>query len=442
MCGSAELWKDVVEQLRPPFLLSRGDCIDTVSTEHSRSLDRRRFLSILASFGGLAAASRTFTYGLDSSASLGSTTVSTETASRQLARYPQKTDLILLTDRPPQLETPLRYFQTDLTPNDAFFVRWHLSGIPTTVDLRTFRLEVGGNVRKPLSLSLKDLQSKFEPVSLVALCQCAGNFRSLFEPRVPGGQWGAGAMGNARWKGVRLKDVLDAAEVLPGTIQVGLRGLDVPPLEKTPHFEKSLQIDHARDGEVMIAYEMNGKPLPMLNGFPIRLVVPGWYSTYWVKALSSITALDQPLKTFWMDKAYRIPDNVEANEAPQHLSPVTVPINRMPVHSIFVRPEPDEQLRVGQSYDLAGVAHDGGSGIRRVEISLDGGQTWSDAALGADLGKYSWRRWQTSWTPPAKGAYRLMVRATNGAGETQPDAQWNRSGYQRDVIEHVDVVVL
>src|SRR6516164_8985021 len=140
----------------------------------------------------------------------------------ELVRYPQKAELILLTDRPPQLETPLRYFSTDLTPNDAFFVRWHLSGIPTTVDLRTFRLEVAGRVRKHLSLSLTDLQTKFEHVSLVALCQGAGNSRSLFEPRVPGGQWGAGAMGNARWKGVRLKDLLDAAGVLPGTVQVGL----------------------------------------------------------------------------------------------------------------------------------------------------------------------------------------------------------------------------
>ena len=191
----------------------------------------------------------------------------------------------------------------------------------------------------------------------------------------------------------------------------------------------------------MIAYEMNGAPLPMLNGFPIRLVVPGWYATYWVKALSSVTVLDQPLKTFWMDKAYRIPDNPEANEEPQHLSAATVPINQMSVHSIFVSPEPGEQLHAGQRYQLAGVANDGTSGIRRVEVSNDGGQTWSDATLGPDLGKYSWRLWQAEWTPPAKGTYRLMVRATNNAGETQRTAQWNRSGYQRDVIEHLDVVV-
>jgi DMSO/TMAO reductase YedYZ molybdopterin-dependent catalytic subunit len=240
---------------------------------------------------------------------------------------------------------------------------------------------------------------------------------------------------------VRLKDVLDAAGVLPGAIQVGLRGLDVPPLEKTPPFQKSLQMDHARDGEVMIAYEMNGEPLPMLNGFPIRLVVPGWYATYWVKALSSITVLDEPLKTFWMDKAYRIPDNANANEEPGHLSAVTVPITRMSVHSIFVQPEPGERLHAGQRYELAGIANDGTSGIRRVEVSKDGGQSWSDATLGPDLGKYSWRQWRADWTPPAQGTYRLMVRATTDSGETQQTEQWNRSGYQRNVIEHQDVVV-
>ena len=415
--------------------------MDNAQRETACRRDRRRFLSTLISLGGFAAVSRTLGHGFDFSSAWDFATGLSESGASELVRYPEKTELILLTDRPPQLETPLRYFRTDLTPNDAFFVRWHLSGIPTTVDLRTFRLEVGGHVNKPLSLSLKDLQSKFEPVSLVAFCQCAGNSRSLFEPRVPGGQWSNGAMGNARWKGVRLKDVLDAAGVQAGAVQVGLQGLDVPPLPKTPRFEKSLQIDHARDGEVMIAYEMNGAPPPMLNGFPIRLVVPGWYATYWVKALSSVTVLDQPLKTFWMDKAYRIPDNADANEEPQHLSAVTVPINQMSVHSIFVSPEPGEQLHAGKRYELAGVANDGMSGIRRVEVSNDGGQTWSDATLGPDLGKYSWRLWQAQWTPPAKGTYRLMVRATNAAGEAQRTSQWNRSGYQRDVIEHLDVVV-
>ena len=418
----------------------RGEAVENIQRELTDASSRRQFLSTLISLGGFVAVGRAVGYSFEVPAAFASAGPS-DSAGPEMARYPEKTELILLTDRPPQLETPLRYFRTDLTPNDAFFVRWHLSGIPTTVDLRTFRLEVGGHVKKPLSLSLNDLQTKFEPVSVVALTQCAGNSRGLFEPRVPGGQWGNGAMGNARWRGARLKDVLDAAGVMPGAIQVGLHGLDVPTLPKTPRFEKSLQIDHARDGEVMVAYEMNGAPLPMLNGCPIRLVVPGWYATYWVKALSSVTVLDQPLKSFWMDKAYRIPDNPQANEEPQHLSAVTVPINRMSVHSIFVSPEPGEQLRAGQRYELAGVANDGTSGIRKVEVSKDGGQSWSDATLGPDLGKYSWRLWQAEWTPPAKGTYRLMVRATNSAGETQSTTQWNRSGYQRDVIEHLDVTV-
>ncbi len=357
-----------------------------------------------------------------------------------LIRYPQKTDLILRTDRPPQLETPLRYFESDLTPNEAFFVRWHVSGIPTKVDPQSYRLEIGGAVEKPLSLSLDELKNKYEPVSLVALAQCSGNSRSFFEPRVPGGQWGHGAMGNARWTGVRLKDVLNEAGVKAGVVQVGLRGLDVPPMPATPVFQKSLEIDHARDGEVMIAYAMNDDELPMLNGFPLRLVVPGWYSTYWVKSLSSITVVDQPLKTFWMDKAYRIVDNPEGNEDPQHLAATTVPVSNMCVHSIFVRPEPGERIKAGASHTLRGVATDGIAGIRKVEVSTDGGKTWRDATLGKDLGKYSWRTWQLPWTP-GPGAYKLLVRATAVDGRTQATSQWNRSGYNRNVIEQVEVAV-
>ncbi len=198
-------------------------------------MDRRQFVTVLSAAGGAAFAQRVWGRTPGFSANGAFPYFDEETlGSRELVRYPQKTGLILLTDRPPQLETPLHYFQTGFTPNDAFFVRWHLSGIPTTVDLRTFRLDVGGQVQKPLSLSLSDMKTKFKPVSLVALAQCAGNSRSFFQPPVPGGQWGNGAMGNARWTGVRLKDVLDEAGVKPGAIQVGLRGLDVPPTPYTP----------------------------------------------------------------------------------------------------------------------------------------------------------------------------------------------------------------
>jgi len=174
---------------------------------------------------------------------------------------PKKENLILLTDRPPQLETPLHYFRQDLTPNSAFFVRWHLSGLPTSVDLRTVRLNVAGHVKTPLSLSFHELTTRFPTVSMVAVNQCSGNSRSYYDPPVPGGQWKHGAMGNARWTGVRLRDLLDAAGVRAGAVQVVAHGLDRPPLTSTPLFEKSLAIDHARDGEVMVAYAMNDEPL-------------------------------------------------------------------------------------------------------------------------------------------------------------------------------------
>ena len=144
----------------------------------------------------------------------------------QLVRFPEKTDLILRTDRPPQLETPLRYFQADLTPNEAFYVRWHLEGIPTSIDPSAFRLQISGYVERPLSLSLAELRRQFDAVSLIAVNQCSGNSRSFFEPRVPGGQWKNGAMGNARWTGVRLRHLLDRAGVKAGAVDVAFSGLD------------------------------------------------------------------------------------------------------------------------------------------------------------------------------------------------------------------------
>jgi DMSO/TMAO reductase YedYZ molybdopterin-dependent catalytic subunit len=349
--------------------------------------------------------------------------------------------MILLTDRPPQLETPIHYFRQDLTPNEAFFVRWHLEGIPTSVDLRTFRLNVTGQVRQPLQLSMDNLRSQFEPISIVAVNQCSGNSRSFFEPRVPGGQWKHGACGNAKWTGVSLKSILDRAQVKAGAVDVSFNGLDVPPLSSIADFVKALSIDHARDGEVMVAYAMNDQPLPMVNGFPLRLVVPGWYGTYWVKALSEISVLSEPFSNFWTDKAYRIPNSPNGTESPKNLDKDTIPINRFNVRSIFVRPDADDIVHPGLPTEIEGVAFDSGIGIRRVEVSTDGGSSWADARLDPEIGKYSWRRWRTLWTPASLGQYRLMARATNATGETQSKAQWNRSGFMWNVIQQVDVKV-
>ncbi|MFN7946859.1 MAG: molybdopterin-dependent oxidoreductase [Blastocatellia bacterium] len=398
-----------------------------------KSFDRRTFLSLAGAFsaGALITACRGGKV----------TPVEVETPP-QLVRFPEKTELILLTDRPPQLETPLKYFRSDLTPNEAYFVRWHLANIPTSVDTKTYRLKITGHVNKPLELSLDDLRKKFTPVTQVVFNQCSGNSRSLFQPRIPGGQWKHGAMGNAKFTGVRLKDLLDAAGVKAGAVDVAFSALDKAPLPSVPNFVKSLEIDHARDGEVMVAYEMNGEPLPMLNGFPLRLIVPGWFGTYWVKALDEISVLPEKFKGYWMEKAYRIPATADPNEAPDKLAEQTVPINRMPVRSIMVQPEPHEKLSANQAYEIEGVAFDGGAGIKRVEVSTDGGATWNDATLGNELGKYSWRRWRLNWTPNKTGDYKLLVRATNAAGETQRASFWNRSGYLRNVIEETHVTVV
>jgi sulfite dehydrogenase len=360
----------------------------------------------------------------------------TDTSNTQWVKAEGKDSLLLLTERPPNLETPLKFFKKDYTPNSVFFVRWHLAGLPTSVNTDTFRLRISGNVNKELALSLNDLKTKFTPYTVTALCQCAGNSRSFFDPRVPGGQWKNGAMGNAKWTGVKLKDILQLAGAKNGSKEVSFNGLDVPPSQATPDFVKSLQYNHANDGEVMVAYEMNGEPLPILNGFPLKLVVPGWYATYWVGMLSDIQVHATPFDGFWMKKAYMVPkDEPNGNERPDSLAANVEPINKMDVRSIFVSPEPNQNIIVGKQTDIQGLAFDGGFGITKVELSDDNGKTWQAAKLDADLGKYSWRRWHYTITPTQKGPLALQVKATNVKGQTQPVRQWNRSGYMRNEIE-------
>jgi sulfite dehydrogenase (cytochrome) subunit A len=359
-------------------------------------------------------------------------------ASRPLVRYPQKTDLILLTSRPPQLETPMKWFDRAITPNEAFFVRYHVFPIPQSVDLATWRLRVGGHVDRPLELSMDDLKAKFPAVTVTAVNQCSGNSRGRFAPRVLGGQWGDGAMGNAEWVGCRLKDVLAAAGVRQGAVDVTFDGLDRPAFPSVPDFVKSLALGRVLDDpNVIVAYQMNGAPLPMLNGFPARLVVPGWYATYWVKNLSEITVVDKPFEQYWMKPAYRIPDNACGCVEPGTTPKATVPIQRMTVRSFLVSPEPGTRVAAGAPTTLKGIAFDGGYGIREVEISDDGGEMWRRATLGRDLGPYSFREWSAAWTPRADRS-RVMVRAFNRIGESQgAEPLWNPAGYLRNVVESV-----
>lgn len=357
---------------------------------------------------------------------------------RPIVKYPQKRPLIGLTSRPPQLETPFAVFDENLiTPNDAFFVRYHLADVPLDIDPDKFSVEIKGKVDKPAKLSIADIR-KMPTVELVAVNQCSGNSRGFFMPRVAGGQLGNGAMGNARWKGVSLKAVLDRAGVQAGAKQVVFGGIDGPVSDKTPDFAKALDIDHARDGEVMLAYSMNGEDLPVLNGFPLRLVVPGYYGTYWVKHLNEINVVDNIFEGFWMKTAYRIPDNdcncVEPGTAPK----ATIPINRFTVRSFITNVTDGTRLKAGVT-NLKGIAFDGGNGIKDVAVSADGGKTWETARLGKDLGKYSFREWSFP-VKLSEGTHELKVRATSNDGKTQPmEALWNPAGYLRNVVETVRV---
>jgi DMSO/TMAO reductase YedYZ molybdopterin-dependent catalytic subunit len=364
-------------------------------------------------------------------------------AGRPLVRYPEKTDLILLTSRPPQLETPMSYFDRAITPNEAFFVRYHVFPIPLEVDLATWRLRITGLVDRPLELSLDDLKTKFPAARVTAVNQCSGNSRGRFAPRVLGGQWGDGAMGNAEWVGARLKDILAAAGPRATAVQATFDGLDKPAFPSVPDFVKSLDVTRViEDPDVLVAYQMNGAPLPMLNGYPARLVVPGWYATYWVKHLTAIELVDQPFEKFWMKPGYRIPDNACGCVPPGTAPARTVPINRMSVRSFIASPSPGARVAPGRAVTLKGVAFDGGAGIREVDVSDDDGATWRRASLGADLGRYSFREWSASWTPRQAGSARLLVRAFNAIGESQSrEPRWNPAGYLRNVIESIDVQV-
>mgnify|MGYP001197292785 CR=1 FL=1 len=354
--------------------------------------------------------------------------------------FPQKGSMILQRTRPPLLETPFEVFDKGVfTPNDQFFVRWHWAVIPTSVDVGKFRLNVHGHVNKPLSMTLEHILA-LPRMEYAAVNQCSGNSRGLFQPRVAGGEWANGAMGNARWTGVNLKQVLDRAGVKAGAVQVRFNGMDTPVVADGPDFMKSLSVDHARDGEVMIAYAMNGQQLPLLNGFPLRLVVPGWYATYWVKMLNDIEVLDSPDTNFWMKTAYTIPDTPHADMKPGQTDVKMVPINKLNPRSFITNIKAGASVPAGKPVQVRGIAFGGDAGVKRVDFSSDGGKAWHAAHLGHDEGKYSFRQWDTRFTPAAKGDYMLMVRCTNSSGEVQPnEPNWNPAGFMRNVIESTPV---
>lgn len=362
--------------------------------------------------------------------------------------YPQKLPLLQITDRPVQLETPRHYFLTPFTPNAAFYVRWHLEGIPNAVNLSEWRLFVEGHVEKTTALTMSDLMKRFKSVSIAAVNQCSGNSRSRFQPRVPGAQWGNGAMGNALFTGVRLKDLLDAAGVKTGSVQVQFEGLEKGRgLKESVSYRylKSLSLNDPVINETIVAYEMNGEPLPMLNGFPVRLVVPGKFSTYWTKALTWIRVLEKPDTNFWMTKTYCVPDTPRGNTTPKDVKEgrvKMVPVGTMPIRSFIITPDGSGKIPLEMPITVRGIAFSGYGRVVKMEFSDDDGATWSKAKLGEDYGRYSFRTWESIWIPKRTGNYVLAVRATDEKGNVQPDeGVWNPKGYLWNKIERQEVMV-
>lgn len=364
--------------------------------------------------------------------------------SAALASLAGKQALIKRTYRPPNYETPLEDFEPFYTPNARFFVRYHLAAIPE-VDVARWQLRIGGDaVGTPLVFTLPELQRNFETVEVPALCLCAGNRRGLFQPHVPGIQWGHGAMGNALWRGVRLRDVLGKSGMAKDALEVTFEGADAGVLESTPDFVKSLPLAKALDEHTLIAFAMNGEQLPHWNGFPARLVVPGWAATYWIKHLSGINVVSKPLDIFWMKTAYRLPKGRFAVDIqfPSQETDTSAPITELVVNSLIVSPEAGQSFKFGHPIEVKGLAWDGGHGIARVDVSTDGGQNWRLAGLDRDYGQFTWRRWSYLFNPPHWGDYTVMVRATNRLGQTQ-DAEpiWNSAGYHHNAVQGVTVHV-
>lgn len=331
-------------------------------------------------------------------------------------------------------ETPLDLLTDYLTPNEVFFVRHHWQ--PSIPDPVRWRLVVDGQVEHALALSLTELK-RMPVANATCVLQCAGNGRGLHNPPVPGMQWERGAVGNARWTGVRVKDLLERAGLRASVRHLHTSGSDTPP-GRVPAFHRSLEIEKAlQDG--IVAYAMNGAPLPPLHGGPARLVVPGWAGDHWMKWLVRLSAQSEPQRGFYMDVAYRYPNNPGApgvSFRPDEMTPVT----ELAVKSNFTGAP--AQVRQGASVVLRGFAFSGAPDIGRVEVSDNDGESWRDAVLDSRHDPYAWRRWTLRWTPGRTGRFRLRVRATDSRGSIQPrDPVWNQSGYLYNGWDTVEIEV-
>jgi DMSO/TMAO reductase YedYZ molybdopterin-dependent catalytic subunit len=335
---------------------------------------------------------------------------------------------------PLDAETPLDLLTPYITPNDLFFIRSHY--IPTRVDPDRWTLTIDGAVSRSMRLTLADLR-KLPRVEATCVLQCAGNGRSLFRPPMPGVQWRHGAVGNARWGGVRVKDVLERAGLKGAAHHLRTFGCDTPP-RQVPPFHRSLEIEKVLEDGI-IAYEMNGEPLSHDHGAPARLIVPGWAGDHWMKWLRQISPSTAPQTGFYMDTAYRYPSrpgNPGQTVKPEEMQSVT----ELFVKSSITSSPP--KARVGVPLTMRGFALSGAPDIARVDVTEDGGLTWRPAGLDRRHDPYAWRLWSYTWTPASAGVHRLAVRATDSRGSVQPkEPVWNPSGYLHNGWHSVTIEV-
>jgi DMSO/TMAO reductase YedYZ molybdopterin-dependent catalytic subunit len=351
----------------------------------------------------------------------------------------EKTGMNVLSKRPEDLEMPLSGFSDYITPIEHFFVRTHVY-VPT-VKLPDWRLSVDGEVATPLTLTMDELK-KLPSVEMVSVVECAGNGRGFAEPPVPGLQWTNGSVGNGRWRGVRLADVLKRAGIKDSAKEILFNGADVP-IGTMQDFRRTITVKKALDSNTLLAYEMNGVTLPVKHGFPLRVVAPGWASDSWVKWLTNISVLDKEFDGFWMKSSYRKPDHPIAPGSAMALDKM-VPVTSLRVKSVIATPTDGSTVRLGDTVAVKGVAWSGDKGpVASVDLSTDGGRSWTAAALGPDKSQFGWRQWAFSFRPDRESYYNVMARAKDVNGELQPFAQeWNPSGYGWNVVQRVGINVV
>ncbi|MGO9261870.1 MAG: sulfite oxidase [Bryobacteraceae bacterium] len=350
---------------------------------------------------------------------------------------PGKRPMILHNDRPEDLETPVRYFDSYFTPVDAFFVRQHLPR-PAAIDPAAYKLTVNGMVSRPLELSLADLK-KLPQYTVPAVLECTGNGRGFYSPKVPGIQWGRGAIGNAGWSGPRISDILKLAGASSSAAFLETDGADTG-VAKTPDFVRSLPMQKALHPATLLALNMNGQPLPDIHGFPARLLVPGWDGTSSVKWVIRLSAAAEAHKGFFMNPGYRYPKYALPPGTPARPAELEV-IEGMPVKSTITAPEDQSKAALG-AIAIRGFAWAGEQSIERVDVSTDGGSRWREARLTGPKLPFAWRLWQIDWQPTDPGYYTILSRATDSAGRVQPIVSpWNPSGYLWNAIDRVGITL-